>query len=248
MVVRRPPACPVGTAEIVLNRPHKLNAMNLAWVRDLDRAVTELSGDPELRVLVIRGAGRAFCAGLDQDMLAEQGMPDDFFGLQEKAFTALERLPAIVIARIHGHCIGGGLQLALACDIRIATGNAVLGLTAATSGLVPGMASWRLPRFVGVGRALRLSLSSERVTASGALGMGLVDHVVPDEEADDIVARYAAVPAEAARGIKELTRTAFDTDFGAAYQRGRELIADCLDGPGVAAANRAWAARRTARG
>lgn len=240
-----------GTAEIVLHRPAKLNAMNLDWVRDLDQATKELAGDPDLRVVVIRGEGRAFCSGLDLDMMGEHGMPPDFFPLQEQAFTALERMRAIVIAQIHGHCLGGGLQLALACDIRIASENATLGLPAALEGLPPGIAAWRLPRFVGLGRALRLALSGEHVSAAEALGLGLVDHLLPDEgfadAAQDVVARYAAVPHLAAAGIKEIARSAFDMELDTALRRSQEIIDECLQGRDVVAAKQAWAARRAAR-
>jgi enoyl-CoA hydratase len=128
-----------AVGEIVLSRPDKLNAMNLAWVEDMDRAVAALAGDPP-EIVVVRGEGRAFCAGLDLDMLAAEGMPPSFYPLQERAFRALEELDRIVIAQIHGWCLGGGLQLALACDIRILGGDAVLGLPAALEGLPPGMA------------------------------------------------------------------------------------------------------------
>jgi len=238
-------------AEIVLNRPEKLNAMSEEWVRDLDARVAELSAGPVPRVVVVRGAGRAFCSGLDLDMMGERGMPPDFFPTQEKAFRALERLPSIVVARIHGYCLGGGLQLALACDIRIARQDARLGLPAALEGLPPGMAPWRLPRFIGVGRALRLSLLGTPVGAAEALELGLVDHVLPeggfDAAADELVRQYAEVPRGAAAGIKELVRSAFDTSFDEAFARSREIVDECLPGPEVAAAKRSWATRQAAR-
>jgi enoyl-CoA hydratase/carnithine racemase len=246
MSVRRAGA----VAEIFLDRPAKLNAINLDWVRDLDVAVDELAGEPGLRTVVIRGAGRAFCSGLDLDMMGEQGMSPEFFATQERAFTGLERLPAIVIAQIHGYCLGGGLQLALACDIRIASEDAMLGLPAALEGLPPGVAAWRLPRFVGMGRALRLSLSGKPIAAAEALGMGLVDHVLPLDgfatAARAIVEEYAAVPHGAAVGIKEMVRAAFDVGFDSAYARAHEIVADCLTGPDVAAAKQAWQSRRVA--
>jgi enoyl-CoA hydratase len=239
MTVRRT----ASVAEIVLDRPGKLNAMNMDWVRDLEAAVAELAVEPP-RVVVISGNGRAFCSGIDLDMTAEQGMPPDFFPLQEKAFTALERLPAIVIAQIHGYCLGGGLQLALACDIRIASQDTLLGLPAALEGLPPGVATWRLPRFVGMGRALRLALSGTRVTASEALDMGLVDYVVSDQAAARaIVDQYVQVPHEAAVGIKEITRSAFELDFDTAFERTRTIVAQCLKSPDTIAAQQAWSQR-----
>jgi enoyl-CoA hydratase/carnithine racemase len=238
-------------AEIVLNRPEKLNAMNMAWVHDLDATVAKLAGDPDLRVVVIRGAGQAFCSGIDLDMMGARGMPADFFRVQEDAFTALERLPAIVIAQIHSYCLGGGLQLALACDIRIASEDAVFGLPAALEGLVPGVGAWRLPRFVGIGRALRLAVLGEPVDAATAVDMGLVDHVLPNDgfadAAKDIVQRYAAVPHLAAVGIKEMARSAFDISFPEAYSRATEIIAECLHSPEADAAKKAWADRSMRR-
>jgi enoyl-CoA hydratase len=234
-------------AEIVLHRPHKLNAMNLAWVNDLLEAVTVVAQDkPEL--VVIRGEGQAFCAGMDLDMLATEGMPPSFYPRQEQAFCALEQLDRLVIAQIHGHCLGGGLQLALACDIRIVSADVVLGLPAASEGLPPGMAPWRLPRYIGLGRALRLAILGERIGADEALHGGLADHVLPadgfEEHARALIARYRLVPQAAARATKELARSAFDTDFATTYARSRELVRQCMDTADAANARAAWARRR----
>jgi enoyl-CoA hydratase len=236
-------------AEIVLRRPHKLNAMNLAFVEDLDRAVAEVAGDPP-EMVVVKGEGRAFCAGLDLDMLGAEGMPPRFYPLQERALRALEDLDRIVIAQIHGYCLGGGLQLALACDLRIVSRDAVLGLPAALEGLPPGMAPWRLPRFVGLGRAMRLAVGGDRLGAEEALAIGLADHLVEAdgfaEGAAALVERYRAVPQAAARATKELVRGAFDVGFEAAYARSRELVERCLADPEAAGARQAWARRRAA--
>ena len=149
-------------------------------------------------MVVVRGEGRAFCAGLDLDMLAAESMPEGFYALQEEALVGLERLDRLVVAQIHGYCLGGGLQLALASDIRILAEDAVLGLPAAAEGLPPGMATWRLPRYVELGRAMRLSVGGERVDAQEALAIGLADHVLPvagfADAAAELVAHYLAVP------------------------------------------------------
>jgi enoyl-CoA hydratase len=234
-------------AEIVLSRPEKLNAMDMAWVNGLVDAVAEVEREKP-GIVVLRGEGKAFCAGLDLDMLAARSMPDGFYALQEQAFLGLERLDRLVIAQIHGYCLGGGLQLALACDIRILSRDAVLGLPAAAEGLPPGMATWRLPRFVGLGRAMRLAVGGERLAADEALAIGLADHVLPADGFADaaagLVAHYLAVPQGAARATKELVRSAFDTDFATAHTRSRELVEQCLAGQDVAAARAAWVARR----
>jgi enoyl-CoA hydratase/carnithine racemase len=156
-------------------------------------------------------------------------------------------MPAIVIAQIHGYCLGGGLQLALACDIRIASEDTVLGVPAALDGLPPGVAPWRLPRFVGMGRALRLMLLGQHVGATEALGMGLVDHLLPRdafaESARDLVDRYAVIPHLAAVRIKQMVRSAFDESFDAAYANARTYVAECLQRPDLATALEAWAQR-----
>src|ERR671929_671512 len=201
-------------AEIILNRPAALNAMNLAWVTALGRVVSEIAADEGIDIVVVRGEGRAFCAGLDLTMMAESGMPPDFYPQQEAAFAALGALDRLVIAQVHGYCLGGGLQLAIACDLRIASEDAVFALPASQEGLFPGMAVWRLPRVIGLGRAMRLAVSGEQVSAAEALAMGLVDYVCPAADfaaaARAIVERYLAVPQTAARATKRLMRTAFE--------------------------------------
>jgi enoyl-CoA hydratase/carnithine racemase len=238
-------------AEIVLNRPGVLNAENLQWIGDLQRAIDTIAADAAAELVVVRGEGRAFCSGLDLNMLAEQGMPAEFYPAQERAFSALEALDRLVIALIHGYCLGGGLQLAIACDLRIAASDAVLGLPAAQEGLFPGMAVWRLPRLVGLGRALRLAVSGELIGADEAERIGLVDHVVPAEAfpraALELVERYLAVPQPAARATKRLMRRAFERDFASVYDESVPLLARCLASPEVAAARAAWVARRAAR-
>ena len=238
-------------AEIVLNRPEVLNAENLQWIADLQGAIDTVAADEAAQLVVVRGAGRAFCSGLDLNMMAEQGMPAEFYPAQERAFCALEALDRLVIALIHGYCLGGGLQLAIACDLRIATSDAVLGLPAAREGLFPGMSVWRLPRLIGLGRALRLAISGELLDGAEAGRIGLVDHVVPAEAfpqaAEQIVERYLAVPQTAARATKRLMRRAFERDFASVYEESVPLLARCLAAPEVAAARAAWAARRAAR-
>jgi enoyl-CoA hydratase/carnithine racemase len=223
--------------------------MDVAWVHELAAAVEAVAADPSgVALVLIRGAGRAFCAGLDLDMMSAEGMPPEFYPAQERAFAGLEALDRLVLAQIHGYCLGGGLQLALACDIRIACDDAVLGLPAALEGLPPGMAPWRLPRFVGLGRAMRLAVGGERLGAAEAERIGLVDHVLPaegfDEAARIVVERYRAVPAAAARATKTLIRRAFDEDFTGAFARSQELVRQSLDSPAAAAARSAWAARK----
>src|SRR6201994_4690046 len=207
-------------AEIVLHRPDKLNAMNMTWINDLLEIVSAIARDKP-GLVVIRGEGRAFCAGLDLDMFAAEGMPSAFYQRQEQAFAALERLDRLVIAQIHGYCLGGGLQLALACDIRVMSDDALLGLPASAKGVPPGMAPWRLPRYIGLGRTLRLGILGEQIDAEEALRN----------------------PPAAAQATKELARSSFDTDFTTAYARSRELVRQCLETADAADARAAWLRR-----
>ena len=238
-------------AEIVLNRPTVLNAMNLAWVTALGEAAHAVAADETVEIVVVRGEGRVFCAGLDLTMMAQGSMPPEFYPQQEAAFAVLEGLDRLVIAQIHGYCLGGGLQLAIACDLRIASEDAVFALPASQEGLFPGMAVWRLPRLIGLGRAMRLAVSGEQVSAAEALAMGLVDHVCPAggfaAAARAIVERYLAVPQTAARATKRLMRTAFERDYASVYADSLPLLQRCLASPEVAVARAAWAARRAAR-
>jgi enoyl-CoA hydratase len=239
-------------ARITLNRPSVLNAMNLAWVRGLEAAVERVAAAPEVRVVLIRGAGRAFCAGLDLDMLGSEGMPAGFYEGQERAFRAIELMDKIAVAALHGYCLGGGLQLAIACDIRVCSADCRLGLPAVQEGLFPGMAPFRLPRLIGLGPARRLILSGEVIGPEEALRLGLVDHLVPAERFEEglaeILERYLAAPRAASIASKRLMRRALDAPLEAVYADSRPLLDECLASPEVAAASEAWRRRQIHRG
>jgi enoyl-CoA hydratase/carnithine racemase len=239
-------------AHITLNRPERLNAMDLAWIEGLNRAVDQLADRPEVAVVVIRGAGRAFCAGLDLDMLEATSMPPGFYEGQERAFRKLELLDAISVAAIHGYCLGGGVQLAVACDLRVGSSDAVLGLPAVNEGLFPGLAPFRLPRLVGLGTAARLILSGETVDADEALRLGLVDYVVPagqfEADLQRILQTYLAAPRLAVVGSKRLLRQAFTSTWEEAYAQSLPLLQACLASEDVAAARAARRRQRAVRG
>jgi enoyl-CoA hydratase len=239
-------AGPVAT--ITLNRPEVLNAMNLAWTEGLLAAAQAAGTDPDVHVVVIQGAGRAFCAGLDLDMLAREGMPAGFFENQERAFHLIEEMDKITIAALHGYCIGGGLQLAITCDLRVCRSDCRLGLPAVNEGLVPGLAPYRLPRLIGLGPARRLVLSGELISPDEAFRLGLVDYVVPTEEFDDQVTRFidqfVKAPRAASIASKRLMRLAFNVSFDEAYAAAFPLLEECLASPEVAAAKEAWRRRR----
>ncbi len=164
-------------ARLTLDRPRVLNAGNRQWVADLNEAVRRLERAPEARVVVLTGAGRAFSTGVDLKELAagEFGYAD--FVAWEDAMVAIERMDRLVIAGINGHCLGGGLQLTLVCDYRLASEDALLGLPAVKECLIPSLALYRLPRLIGAARAKELILLGEPISAREAERYGLVNRV-----------------------------------------------------------------------
>ncbi|HEY7295229.1 MAG TPA: enoyl-CoA hydratase/isomerase family protein [Dehalococcoidia bacterium] len=240
--------CDGPLARITLNRPRVLNAENMEWIAGLGAAVDAVAARPELRVVLLRGAGRAFCAGMDRDMLAHEGMPPGFYDEQERVFAAIEALDAISVAVLHGYCLGGGLQLALACDLRVCSADCKLGLPAGELGLFPGMAVFRLPRQIGFGHARRILLTGEWIAPQEALRLGLVDVLAPPERLDGEAERLAqlllAGPRNAAVATKRLLRRGFDVAAPAVLAESRELLAACLASPENAAARQQWLARK----
>ena len=235
-------------ATLALNRPEKLNALNLALVSALEEAAQRVGADPDVGVVVVRGRGRSFCAGLDLDVFAAEGMSLEFYRRQEGGFRSLETMDKVVIAAIHGHCLGGAVQLAAACDVRVASSDAVIGLPAINEGLFPGMAPYRLPRLVGKGRAASLILSGRRIGAEEALSIGLVDHVVEAERFDEqlaaMVDEYARAPRAAAAASKRLIARSYDAPFQDVLAESERLLEDCLRSAEVARARQVWTASR----
>ncbi|MCI0547335.1 MAG: enoyl-CoA hydratase/isomerase family protein [Candidatus Rokubacteria bacterium] len=224
--------CEGALARVRLNRPHVLNAGDAEWVRALGAVVRELGRRPEVRVVVITGAGRAFSTGVDLTALAHGDVTLDEFRAWEDAMTALERLPALVLAGINGHCLGGGLQLALVCDYRLAAESALIGLPAVKECLIPSMALYRLPRLIGMARAQELILLGDPIRAREAERYGLVHRVVPDGEfpaaLEALVERGLALPAASLAASKQLLARAFDRDFVAFRAEMEARFRECL--------------------
>jgi enoyl-CoA hydratase/carnithine racemase len=223
-------------ARITLNRPEVLNAGDPGWVAELNAAVEAVAAGVArgaLRVGVIGGAGRAFCTGVDLKALARGAMTLPHFVAWEDAMTAIERLPVPFIAAINGHCLGGGLQLALVCDYRLAAASATIGLPAVKECLIPSMALYRLPRLIGAARASELILTGEPITAARAEALGLVHRVVPAAdfapEVEQTIARFLALPATAVAWSKRLMARAFDLDFDAFRRQMETGLRECLD-------------------
>jgi enoyl-CoA hydratase/carnithine racemase len=174
-----------GAATLTLNRPDKLNALNVELFKELDAHVRKLAGETEaIGLVIVRGAGRCFSAGHDlSDIAAGEKLPEPFY--QSKVIDRLARLPQPVITAVHGHCYTGALELALAGDVIFAAEGAKMADTHAKWALTPvwGM-SQRLPRRVGTYRARELMLTCRTVGGREAAEIGLADYCVPDAEFD----------------------------------------------------------------
>jgi enoyl-CoA hydratase len=179
-------------ATLTLNRPEKLNAINIPLMVDLRAHLDDLAGDESVGCVVLTGAGRSFCAGHDlQTIATAERAPSRHF--EPETIDAIEQLAQPTIAKIRGHCFTGGLELALACDLLIASDDAQLGDTHGQWGLVPiwGM-SVRLPERIGRSRAKELMFTSRRIPATQAAEIGLVDRVCAASDLDATVAELAA--------------------------------------------------------
>jgi len=238
--------------EIRLNRPEVLNAQGRDWPADLLAAAAEMQKDAAVRVVLVTGEGRSFCSGLDLTQLAQGDITVDWFHRAELALRALETMDKVVIAGVQGHCIGGGLQVIITCDVRIAADDAVLGLPAAREAFLPGLGTYRLPRLIGMGHARHLILSGETIGAEEALRIGLVNRVVArrdlEGELEAYARRYLEVPAPSLTWAKRLSNQAFDLPFERFLEELDRAMAIVLVSEEHQAARRAWLARKAGRG
>lgn len=174
-----------SVAVLTVDRPQKLNAMDAATMAELDRAFSHLASDDAVRAVIVTGAGeKAFIAGADiQELARETATTGHATALRgQSIFRRIETLGKPVIAAINGFALGGGLELALACHLRVAAEGAKLGLPEVTLGAIPGYGgTQRLSRLVGRGRAYEMILTGDPVDAAEALRIGLVNRVVPKE-------------------------------------------------------------------
>jgi len=237
---------PIG--EIRLNRPEVLNAQGRDWPDDMLDAARDMQEDSSVRVVVVSGQGRAFCSGLDLTDLAAGEIPDMWFHRAELAFRAIETIDKPVIAGIQGFCLGGGLQLIISCDVRIAADDAVLGLPAVREAFIPGMGTYRLPRLIGAGWARHLILSGETIKAEEAYRIGLVNRVVPrvqlECELSAWATRYLDVPRPSLTWAKRLARQAFDLGFEEFLAEVDSAMQVVLATDEHQAARRAWRERK----
>ncbi len=176
-----------GIGHVALNRPEVRNAINLEMVGELTVLLDAWAGRDDLSVLVLSGAGgKAFAGGADIAELRERTHREAFFGLNATLFQKLEDFPRPTIAAIDGYALGGGLELALACDLRVASKSAKVGLPETSLGIYPAAGgTWRLPRLVGLGRARDLVFTGRLLDADEAYAIGLFERLV---EADALTA------------------------------------------------------------
>lgn len=172
---------------ITINRPEQLNALNRATIAELDQALIEAEADKSVRVLIITGSGpKAFVAGADIKEFAHFSVAEGkalAADGQKQLFDHVEHLGKPVIAAVNGFALGGGLELAMACHVRIASENAKMGLPEVSLGVIPGYGgTQRLPRLVGKGKAMEMILSAQMIDANDALQWGLVNRVVPQDQ------------------------------------------------------------------
>ena len=212
---------------VTMNRPEALNALNDQVLRDLDAVLTQAEEDAELYVLVVTGAGRSFVAGADIGQMsgfsAVEGKAFGVYGNQ--VFAKLENLSKPTIAAVNGFALGGGCELAMACDIRLASEKAKFGQPETGLGITPGFGgTQRLPRIVGGSRAMELILTAKTISAAQAREIGLVSEVYPPEELMDraleLANAIAANAQVAVRQSKAAIRRGLQTDMatGAAFE------------------------------
>jgi len=236
-------------AQLTLNRPQSMNAISREIFGGLIEAAEYIVHDSEIRVVIITGAGdRAFCAGLDLKKSLEPGgtildkwnvrTVHDALENCRNALTMYEKLPVPVIAAIHGYCLGGGIEIALVCDIRLASDDAIFAMPEAKLGIVPDIGgSARLPRIVGAGMAKELLYTGRRIDAREALRIGLVQHVYPKSElmaeAWKLAEEITPVTPSVAQGIKMVVNYTLSAPLDAAlsFETATSLHASKLNLP-----------------
>jgi len=223
-------------AQITINRPKAMNSLNAATLTELSVTIDNLEKQPDVKVIIITGAGeRAFIAGGDIALLRTFSpiQARDLSIVVGKLFQQIEASPCVVIAAINGYALGGGCELALACDLRLAAEHAQLGQPEVNLGIIPGWGgTQRLSRLIGSSRAKKLMFTGELITAQQALEIGLIDHVYPDEQlltnAQELAQTIASKPQTAIRMIKTAVNNGLAMDKDKAIQYEADLFGLCF--------------------
>ena len=221
---------------LTVNRPEALNAINSALLDELYDKVSEIAGDESVRCLILTGSGKAFVAGADigemKDLSKQEGYE---FGMRgHRSFTAVENLEIPVIAAVNGYALGGGCELALCADIRIASERAKFAQPEVGLGITPGFGgTQRLIRTVNRAKAMEMILTARTVSAQEALEMGLVSRVVPGEElmntALALAESIAANAPVAVRNAKAAVRRSYARELNEDLEAEAKLFADCFE-------------------
>lgn len=223
-----------GVATLTLNRPEALNALNLALRRAIEQAFRELQKDGETRVVILTGAGRAFSAGIDLKELESAPRMSESGAAEASLVQAMAEFDGPILGAINGHAITGGFELALACDVLVASRAAVFGDTHARVGILPGWGlSQKLPRLIGISRAKELAFTGNFIGAEQAEQWGLVNHVVEPDAllpfCHGLAADMLSCEPRSLRGYKRMIDEGFATSFGDAMRlearRSREHLA-----------------------
>jgi len=237
-----------GVATLTLNRPDVLNALHNDLAAQLADHAEAAAKDPGVWVVVVRGKGRAFCSGMDRKALSAGNIGEAFYRHWIRGLNCLEDMDKLVVGVLHGYSIGGGLQLAVACDLRLAADDVVLGLGATSHGLIPDGSIMRLARIIGLGRAKELTLLNDNIAPAAALAMGLVNWVVPAAEVDaklgEIVEKAFHASRTATGHAKRLLHASFHTDPRDMIEEIVRAQQDCMTSWEIEAANRAWDASK----
>lgn len=241
-------------ARITLHNP-PANVLNLSVLKELELVLKEVEEDEYVRVVIVTGTGRFFCAGADMNELAHLTTvhSGSEFAIRGQAlFSHIERSDKPVLAAINGTCVGGGLELALACHIRIAAAGALLGLPEIKLGLIPGFGgTQRLPRVVGASKAAEMILTGESLPAEEALRIGLVSRVVPPHElvaqAEAIAALITARGKSAIEAALHAIRGGLDIPLSEGLAREAELFGRLCETPDKQEAVQAFLEKRQLR-
>jgi enoyl-CoA hydratase len=219
-------------AAITINRPKVMNALNTQLAGEMRDALSDAEADENIRVIVITGAGdRAFCAGADIGELAVLGGIEarDFSLLAQSLTTQIERVRKPVVAKINGLCLGGGNEVAMSCDFRIASDKASFGQPEINLGIIPGMGgTQRLTRLIGRTKAIEMDMLGEMITAAEAHRLGLVNKVVPADELDKAVDELAEKLGSKGPVALGMVKLAVNNGMDMDLNRGLYYEAECF--------------------